>query len=74
MTGLTPCNYQGTVNIIDPAVNIYGISVTTEPFCSGLEGAYNGFAFVSDALSRDDTLNVILANESFLVVDYLSRF
>ena len=67
------CSYQGTVSIIDPAVNIYGLS-TTVSSCGLADGTYNGYAAVSDTGGLvNNTLNFVVNNASVVVLGELFR-
>jgi hypothetical protein len=72
-TDTSSCIYQGTVSIIDAAVNIYGLS-TTVSNCGTANGTYNGYAVISDTSGlTNNTLNFVLHNSSFLVVGELFK-
>jgi hypothetical protein len=58
------CSYTGNVTIIDPDFAVYGLNMDVST-CSLLDGAYTGFAFLSDSISQNDTLNLVATNDTF---------
>jgi len=67
------CSYQGSVGIIDAAVNIYSASVDVSS-CGTSDGAYTGYAVVSDTSGgTDNTLNVVVHNANFIVAGSLIK-
>jgi hypothetical protein len=66
------CVYNGTVSVLDPAVNIYGISLTASS-CGAFDGAYEGYGVVGDTLVADDTLTFVVTNANSILVGELDR-
>ena len=57
-TDVNGCVWVGTVSIIDPLVNIYALSLDASS-CP-VDGAYTGYAFISDTVSTNDTVFTIV--------------
>ena len=66
------CNFGGSVSIIDPAVNIYNMTLIVST-CPGVDGTYGGYAAVSDTVGTNDTLNIIVHNANLMLVDQLFK-
>lgn len=66
------CVYTGQVNIIDPAVNIYGVSLTASA-CGLYDGAYSGYAVVADDTGMNDILVFTVSNANVVIVGVLDR-
>lgn len=66
------CVYTGQVNIIDPAVNIYGVSLTASA-CGLYNGAYSGYAVVADDTGMNDILVFTVSNANVVIVGVLDR-
>lgn len=66
------CVYTGQVNIIDPAVNIYGVSLTASA-CGLYNGAYSGYAVVADDTGINDILVFTVSNANVVIVGVLDR-
>ena len=68
----TGCVYLGAVSIIDPAVNIYDLSVSVSS-CGIYDGTYAGYVVITDNISPNDTLVFVANNSNFVFVNYLTR-
>lgn len=66
------CVFNGAVAVLDPAVNIYGISLTAS-FCGPFDGAYDGYGVVGDTLVANDTLTFVVSNAGYIIVGELDR-
>ena len=66
------CVYTGQVNIIDPTVNIYGISLTASS-CGFYDGAYSGYAVVADDTGTNDALVFTVSNANVVLLGVLDR-
>lgn len=66
------CVYTGQVNIIDPAVNIYGVSLTASA-CGLYDGAYSGYAVVADDTGTNDILVFTVSSANVVIVGVLDR-
>jgi hypothetical protein len=66
------CTYNGAVEIIDPAINVYSITATRTG-CSIGNGDYSGLAAVIDGDNENDTLRVIVSNDVTNVVIEFTR-
>ena len=66
------CVHLGSVSIIDPAVNIYGVSFNTSS-CGPLDGTYVGYGVVSDTVSANDTLIYFVDNSNSIFWGKLTR-
>lgn len=62
----------GQMNVIDPAVNIYGVSLTASA-CGLYDGAYSGYAVVADDTGMNDTLVFTVSNANVVIVGVLDR-
>jgi len=60
------------VSIIDPAVNIYGLSLTASS-CGFYDGAYNGYAVVADDTGTNDALVFTVSNANVVLLGVLDR-
>ena len=70
---LSGCGAYGSVRLIDPGINIYRLSLTLV-FCGVLDGAYSGYAFLTDNLVFNDTLVYVVRNADRTVIfDVLTR-
>ena len=68
------CVYLGTVGIIDPAVNIYSISVNVSSCGSlGLDGTYAGYIVMSDTVTANDTIIYFIDNPNKILTSKLIR-
>jgi len=62
----------GSINILEPEYNIY--SVTLNLSNSGaLNGNYTGFAILCDDYAVNDSMVVVVSNQSYILFDFLSR-
>lgn len=66
------CVYNGTVTVLDPAVNIYGLDVTAST-CGPFTGVYDGYGVVGDTTVANDTLTFVVSNAGFIIVGELDR-
>ena len=57
------CVHLGSVSIIDPAVNIYGLFINTSS-CGSSDGIYTGYIVVSDTVSANDTVTYFADNST----------
>ena len=71
-TDTTGCVYLGNVSIIDPAVNIYDLSVGVSS-CGVFDGTYAGYIVITDNVSTNDTLVFVANNSNYIVINYLTR-
>jgi hypothetical protein len=71
-TDTSSCSYQGAVSIIDPAVNIYAMTVNVSS-CFSLDGAYTGYAVISDSITIDDTMDLVINSSGAALVESLFR-
>ena len=70
---ISGCSAHGSVRLIDSGLNIYRLSLTVL-FCGVLDGAYSGYAFLTDNLVFNDTLVYIVRNADRTVIfDVLTR-
>lgn len=68
------CVYLGMVGIIDPAVNIYSISVNVSSCGSlGLDGTYAGYIVMSDTVTANDTIIYFVDNPNNILSSKLIR-
>ena len=66
------CMYTGSVSINDPAVNIYGMSLGVTS-CGVYDGAYAGYAVISDTSVTNDTLTFVVNNTNYVFINELTR-
>lgn len=68
------CVFNGTVAVLDPAVNIYGIAVDVS-LCAdaAFNGSYDGYGVVGDTTVANDTLTFVVSNAGFIIVGELDR-
>ncbi|MFP5506604.1 MAG: hypothetical protein ACLGH6_10425 [Gammaproteobacteria bacterium] len=68
------CVFNGTVAVLDPAVNIYGIAVDVS-LCTdaAFNGSYDGYGVVGDTTVANDTLTFVVSNVGFIIVGELDR-
>lgn len=66
------CVYLGSVSIIDPTVNIYGLSLSASS-CGVYDGAYTGYIVISDNVSTNDTLTFVVNNPNYVLIGELTR-
>lgn len=66
------CAFLGTVSVMDPAVNIYGIALDASS-CGVFDGAYDGYGVVGDTVVANDTLTFVVSNANYIIVGELDR-
>jgi hypothetical protein len=66
------CVFNGSVSVLDPAVNIYGIDVTATS-CGAFDGTFAGYGVVGDTVVANDTLTFVVSNASHVIVGELDR-
>lgn len=66
------CVIGGNIGIIDTGRNLYDVDLLVES-CGPLNGNYDGFAGLLDDISTNDTLQVAVSNENFLLLYPFSR-
>jgi len=68
------CLYNGTASIIDPNINIYGVSISlTSCGNFAFNGSYSGYGVVSDNTTTNDTLIYVIDNVNYLLFGSLTR-
>lgn len=66
------CIYNGSVEIIDADVNIYGIDLDVSS-CGPDNGVYSGFAVVTDNATENDALVIAVTSEDAVYIVVLLR-